>query len=236
MFHDTAHVYDMVYEASGKDYAAESDEIHRLVQIHNPQARTLLDVASGTGGHLRHLQNHYEVSGIDLDPEMVAVGRQGLADVPMTVADMRAFDLGSTFDVVICLFSSIGYMRSIQDLDAAIESMARHLNPEGLLIVDGWLRPDAWMDRAPVQVLVATSEETTVARVGRSVRDRTATRLEMHYLIANQDGIEHVVELHELTLFSNDDYTAAFHRAGLSAELVAGPMEGRDRYLGVHIP
>jgi hypothetical protein len=40
MFRDTAHVYDLVYEASGEDYAADSDEVHHLIQMRNPQARS----------------------------------------------------------------------------------------------------------------------------------------------------------------------------------------------------
>ena len=233
MFHQTAHVYDLIYEASGKDYAAESSEIHALIQQHNPGARTLLDVACGTGGHLRHLRRWYDVTGVDLDPAMLREARKHLPDIHLAEGDMRNLRLRAAFDAVICLFSSVGYMQDTRELDAAIGAMAKHLEPGGVLVVDGWVRPDAWRDGGTPHVEVASSDELQVVRVGRARRDGTTTRLEMHHLIATRDGIEHLVDRHELTLFAPEQYEAAFHAAGLVVEVVGSPMEGRDRYLGV---
>jgi hypothetical protein len=44
-----------------------------------------------------------------------------------TRADMTDFDLGRTYDVVTCLFSAIGIVRTYERLEHAIVSMARHL-------------------------------------------------------------------------------------------------------------
>ena len=54
---------------------------------------------------------------------------------------MTAFDLGCRFDVVTCLFSSIGYVGTVERLDQAIATMAAHLEPGGTLIVEPWLSP-----------------------------------------------------------------------------------------------
>ena len=48
----SAALYDAIYRGIGKDYGAESATIIGLVQAKCPGARTLLDVACGTGGHL----------------------------------------------------------------------------------------------------------------------------------------------------------------------------------------
>jgi hypothetical protein len=37
---------------------------------------------------------------------------------------------------------------------------------------------------------------------------------------------------HELTLYSDDDYRAAFDRAGLRVEITMSPHPDRDRYVG----
>lgn len=158
MFRQTAHIYDLIYEASGKDYAAESSVVHELIQAHHPRARTLLDVACGTGGHLRHLQRSYAVSGVDLDAEMLREARTHLPDVPLVEGDMRTLHLDARFDAVICLFSSIGYMADTAELDAAIGAMTRSLSTGGVLIVDGWVRPDAWRDGGSTNVEVATND------------------------------------------------------------------------------
>jgi hypothetical protein len=36
MFRETAHLYDLIYDAMGKDYAAESAEVRSLLQSRNP--------------------------------------------------------------------------------------------------------------------------------------------------------------------------------------------------------
>ncbi|MGH9007404.1 MAG: class I SAM-dependent methyltransferase [Acidimicrobiales bacterium] len=233
MFEATAPLYDLIYAAMGKDYAAESEAVHRLVQGRRPGARTLLDVACGTGGHLRHLRAHYEVVGADLVPAMLEEARGQLGDVELVEADMRTMDLGRRFDAVVCLFSSVGYLRDAAELDQAVGAMARHLSPGGVLVVDGWVRPDAWRDGSPPRVIVADDGGRSIVRVSRSERHGAVTQLEMHHLIATAEAIEHLVDHHEMRLFEPREYEAAFEAAGLPSEVVEGPMPGRDRYVGV---
>ena len=49
MFSKTAQWYDAIY--SSKDYKAESDAVLSLLKEKYPDARSLLDVACGTGEH-----------------------------------------------------------------------------------------------------------------------------------------------------------------------------------------
>jgi dTDP-3-amino-3,4,6-trideoxy-alpha-D-glucopyranose N,N-dimethyltransferase len=233
VFHHTAHVYDLIYEATGKDYAAESSAVHALIQERKPAAASLLDVACGTGGHLRYLQRWYTVTGVDLDAAMLAEAKKRLPTTPLLEADMRTLRLPTTFDAVICLFSSVGYMRDGEELDLAISAMARHLHDGGVLIVDGWVRPDQWREVDSAHVDVAEGDAVKVVRMSRSHRRGMVTVLEMHHLIATEDGIEHVVDHHELTLFAPEEYEAAFRQAGLAVAVVDSPLEGRDRYVGV---
>ena len=110
MFSRSAHLYDAVY--AFKDYAAEVERLRQVIDARVPSARTLLDVACGTGMHLAELRRWYEVEGLDLDPQLLAFARERLPDVPLHEGDMTAFDLGREFDVVTCLFSSIAYVRT----------------------------------------------------------------------------------------------------------------------------
>src|SRR3990170_3440462 len=110
MFRKTARFYDAIY--SWKDYRTEVDRLDRLIRDRNLTARTLLDVACGTGKHLELLRDGYEVEGLDLDPEMLAIARERLPGVTLHEGDMTSFDLGKRFDVVACLFSSVAYSRT----------------------------------------------------------------------------------------------------------------------------
>jgi len=177
----SARIYDLLYVGSGiKDYPAEAAELHRIIDDACPVAQTLLDVACGTGAHLVEMQRWYAVEGVDLSPAMLAVARTRLPGIPLQEADMRTLDLGKTYDAVTCLFSSIGYMTDPAEMRSAIAHMAAHVAPGGVLIIDGWVRPDQWRDNfRPDSPDVASDDEVTVVRLSVSHRDGNVTELEM---------------------------------------------------------
>jgi hypothetical protein len=75
-FTTSARVYDLLYEAAGKEYAVEAEALHALIQTRRPGAASLLDVACGTGAHLLHMRRHYAVAGVDLAPTMLEAARR----------------------------------------------------------------------------------------------------------------------------------------------------------------
>jgi SAM-dependent methyltransferase len=230
VFSRSARIYDAVY-ASIRDYPLEAAELDRLIQEHRPGARTLLDVACGTGAHLEHLTD-YEAEGLDLDPEMLAVARERLPKVSFHEGDMADFDLGKRFDVVVCMFSSIGYVRSEERLRSAIAAMARHLEPGGVLVVEPWLTPEVWVDRHIGAVFV-DEPELAIARMNVGQREGNVSIFEFEYLVGTPDGIERFTERHELGLFTVEQQLDAFRSAGLEVEHdTEGPM-GRGLYVGV---
>jgi SAM-dependent methyltransferase len=234
LFSRSARLYDVIYE-SIRDYAREAAELDRLIQERRPGARTLLDVACGTAAHLEHLARRYEVAGFDLDPEMLAVARARLPGATFYEGDMAGFDLGRTFDAVVCMFSSIGYVQTEERLRTAIASMARHLGPGGVLVVEPWLTPDIWQD-SHVGAVFVDRPELKIARMNVAGRRGDLSVVDFHYLVATPDGVEHFTEPHELGLFTVEQHLRAFRAAGLAAEHdPEGPM-GRGLYVATAAP
>lgn len=233
MYGKVARIYDLLYSGTGiKDYPAEADTLHRLIQDASPGARTLLDVACGTGAHLEILRRWYMVEGADLSPEMLAVANSRLQNVPLHLADMRTLDLGKKFDAVTCLFSAIGYIADHENMRTAIYRMADHLEPGGVLIVDGWVQPGKWSDvwRGPPDV--ASDKSTMVVRLSVSRRIGSTTELDFHHLVRDETGIDYFVEQHRLELVPTEDYVEAFEAAGLDARVIPDYMPSRDRIVG----
>jgi ubiquinone/menaquinone biosynthesis C-methylase UbiE len=229
MYGPLAPLYDSIY--SFKDYAAESLQIHELIQARRPGARTLLDVACGTGKHLEHLREHYQVEGADSSNEMLEIARRRLPDTPLHHADMRSLGLGKTYDAVTCLFSAIGAMKTADELGAAIARMTEHLAPRGILIVEPWVARDRY-ETGGVYTLVAKEPNLQIARMNVSERDGDLAVLDFHYLIGTDAGIEYVRDRHELGLFGGSHYEDAFRRAGLAVEHEPEGLIGRGLYIG----
>src|SRR5918997_320026 len=142
MYTQSAQFYDAIYHF--KDYTAACKQLATLLQAHAPTAKTLLDVACGTGKHLEYLREYYHVEGLDLNPDMLEIARQRCPGVSFHRADMTDFHLDHDFDVVTCLFSSVAYVRTLENLEQAVANMARHLRPGGMLIVEPWFSPESY--------------------------------------------------------------------------------------------
>jgi SAM-dependent methyltransferase len=213
VFTESAKVYDAIY--SFKDYAGESERLHALIQKHKRSDGTsLLDVGCGTGGHVAYLRQWYAVEGLDLDPNILEVSRQRYPDVPFHQADMVGFDLGRQFDVVVCLFGSIGYAVTLPRMRQAIASMVSHLRPGGVLVVEPWLTPDRY-SAGRLYAQFVDQPDLKVARMNVSAVENGVSILNFHYLIGTPAGVEHVVERHELGLFNDDEYQDAIRAVGL---------------------
>ncbi|WP_329621500.1 class I SAM-dependent methyltransferase [Streptomyces sp. NBC_01255] len=231
---DHADVYDLFYLGRGKDYAAEASDIADLVRSRTPEASSLLDVACGTGTHLEHFTKEFaDTAGLELSEDMLTHARTRLPDATLHQGDMRDFRLGRRFSAVVSMFSSVGYLRTTGELDAAVASFAQHLEPGGVVVVEPWWFPETFAD-GWVSADVVRRDGRTVARVSHSVREGNATRMEVHFTVADPGrGVRHFSDVHLITLFQQAEYEAAFTAAGLRVEYVEGGPSGRGLFVGV---
>lgn len=231
MFTESAELYDAIY-FTFKDYALEAADIARNIRAAHPDARTVLDVACGTGEHARLLvANHgFEVDGVDLNGEFLRLARLKHPAGRFHLADMRDFDLRERYDAVICMFSSIGYLKTLPELERALANFRRHLAPNGIVMVEPWFPPGMVQDghrntRSAEAMGVRVERQTTTSVEGR------LTRLRFDYTIDEGGQIRHTTEIHELGLFTVEETLQAFSIAGLSAEHHAPSERNRGLYV-----
>jgi SAM-dependent methyltransferase len=224
----SARFYDAIY--AWKDYAAEAAHLKAILAARGIPSGRLLDVACGTGRHLALLRDTYEVEGLELDSDMARIARERVPGVAIAEGDMAAFDLGRTFDVVTCLFSSIGYMEEPHQLHAAVAAMARHLRPGGLLVVEPWFHPHQFVE-GYVGGDFHDGEDLKIARIARSWTEGPVSCMEMHHLVGTPGRVDSFVETHRLGLYTDAEYQAAFTAAGLQVEHDPEGLMGRGLYV-----
>ena len=184
-------------------------------------------------GHIPYLRQSFTIEGLYLDPEMLRIAKAKHADVPFHQGDMADFDLGRRFDVVVSLFSSVGYMRTPDRLAKAISAMARHVRPGGVLIIEPFFPPQTWKEpsRAP-GATVSEQPDISIVRMTDRRREGNLATLCFHYLVGTAAGVEHFTEEHEMGLFSDEEHRAAFAGAGMAVAYDEKGLMGRGLYIG----
>jgi len=221
MFENWATLYDDIYAQKGKRYDREVAYLEsRISAVKTSPGRRLLDLACGTGEHLKHFQERFTVIGLDASPAMIEVARKKLPSVPIWQGDMTTFDLGQQWnpvDIITCLFSSIGYLASVDELHLAVARMAGHLAPGGVILIEPAVLPER---------LVPPRESRLKIQSGKRVVHReTSAKLEgrvlkicFRYEVRSGSGVrEAFTDRHSLFSFSRDEYESAFTSAQLGS-------------------
>jgi ubiquinone/menaquinone biosynthesis C-methylase UbiE len=232
MFSKSAQYYDEIYASIDKDYEAEAKKARRFIQKHKQtKGKSLLDVACGTGFHASLLSKYYEVEGLDLDPEMLKVAQKKHPKIRFHQGDMTEFNLERKFDAIVCLFSSIGYVKTKPRLQKAIKNMSKHLFPGSVLLIEPWFSSKQWHPGRPSMTQV-NQPDLKIVRMSYSGQKGKISTIEFQYLIGTSKGIEHSIERHELGLFTHKEYTDAFKSANLNVTHDKEGLDGRGLYIG----
>jgi SAM-dependent methyltransferase len=116
------------------DYAEEAAFFARvLTEACTPAPRTVLELGSGGGNNALYLKSKFEMTLVDLSPQMLAVSRGLNPECEHREGDMRTVNLGRTFDAVF-IHDAIAYMTTTADLDAAISTAYRHCRAGGVAL------------------------------------------------------------------------------------------------------
>lgn len=231
----TAEIYDLLYRSTQgrapRDGRVEAQRVLAEISAERPGSRTLLDVGCGTGRHLPHLGDALELHGLDINRRFLERAREARPDAILHEADMERFEIGIRFDVITCLFSAIAWVGTLARLRATLERFARHLAPGGVIILEPWFTPESYWE-GHVAFNVAEHDGFRVAWAYRQEREDRLSVLEVKYLVATADGVDHYTERHELGLFTDDEYRAAMRDVGL--EVRHDPLGfGRGLYIAV---
>ncbi|MEI4271609.1 class I SAM-dependent methyltransferase [Klenkia sp. LSe6-5] len=117
--------------AEGADLDGEA----RLVDALLPRGSRVLDAGCGPGrvGGALHRAGHH-VTGVDGDPVLVAAAEVDHPGPRWLVDDLTTFDLGETFDGIVCAGNVITFVEPALRRDALTRLLA-HLEPGGRMAI-----------------------------------------------------------------------------------------------------
>jgi ubiquinone/menaquinone biosynthesis C-methylase UbiE len=235
MYKELAKYYDLIY--SWKDYKGEIKRIKELIKKFKiSEGNELLDVGCGTGKHLEYLKDDFSCTGCDVNTEMLDIAKENINGVSFFQADMITLALNKKFDAIISLFSSIGHVKTYDNLEQTIQNFSRHLRRGGVVIIEPWLTKSTY-DTGRPGMTTYDAEDIKIARLNTTKIESDLSILEFYYLIAERDkDVVYFSEKHELGLFEIDKFLEYMTNSGLKAEFLEdGLMKGRGLYIGIKL-
>ena len=116
-------------------YGSESQEFVDLIHQHSSrEVKTLLHLGCGGGHHDHNLRDHFDITGIDINPAMVSLAAKLNPGVAYFEGDMRSLRTENRFDAVL-MADSVNYMLSEDELSSAFTTAYECLAPGGVLVV-----------------------------------------------------------------------------------------------------
>ncbi|MEZ8758664.1 class I SAM-dependent methyltransferase [Vibrio splendidus] len=131
LYTDLSGYYDLM--CVDIDYQAQSNCVRRLHQIFGNGGKTHLDLACGTGPHVRHFIDFgYQSNGLDLNAPMLDIARVRCPEANFSEQNMSSFEVAEPLDLITCFLYSIHYNDGFEKLKECVESVHRALKPEGI--------------------------------------------------------------------------------------------------------
>lgn len=229
-FRDISEYYDALYVK--EEYAPEAARVKELLTGHGvpPQADLLL-LACGTGGHIPYFKHEYRVSGLDLSEDMLGLARKKFPGVPFHLGDLINFTLAADFDAIICLYGSIGFVKTVDNLRASMQRIAAHLRPGGVALITPWSTVEEFQELLVVDAV--DKPDLKIARM-EQVRLKAPKLVEVtfHHLLGKGLDVTYHKQAMEIGLFTRQEYISAMADAGLR---VVEEYRGADVRGGAYI-
>lgn len=233
MYSKSAKYYDDIYASTGKDYPVEASKARKFIQKYKQSnGNSLLDIGCGTGVHAYLFSKYYQVEGLDIEQKMLSIARKKYPNIRFQQGNMVDFKLDCKFDVIVCLFSAIGHVKTKSRLQRTIKNMKQHLLPGGVLLVEPWFAPNQWHS-GRVYTVQVNKPDLKIVRMSRSSQRGSISIVEFQYLIGTPNGIKRDTESLELGLFTKKEYLDAFRSAGMKVIHDPKGLDGRGLYIGI---
>jgi SAM-dependent methyltransferase len=188
-----AELYDLFY--SEKPYAAEAKFVDKCLRKNSDgPCQRLLDVACGTGRHAFAFEKlGYKVVAVDHSKDMLvrarATASEAKSKVRFRLADMRTLDFkDGEFDAAVCLFDSIGYVRSTAAVRQTLKLIRGKLRPGGLLVFEYWHAPTFLQHYSPVRVRRWDLPQGQILRISETSLDRRRRLAHVTYSVCELDA------------------------------------------------
>ncbi len=195
-----------------------------LRQRLGPGRHSLLELGSGGGHTLSHLTAEFDITAVDLSPQMLELSQKLNPDVPHHLGDMREIRLGKQFDAV-GIHDAVCYLLTERDLLATFATARKHLRPGGILLLAPDYLKDSFSGPRVLHWVCTDADPPFTAIEYCHDPDELDTTIEslFFFLIHEPAGLRVVEDRHTTGLFPLTTWLELLDEAGFDAEAVILP-------------
>jgi SAM-dependent methyltransferase len=232
MYTDLAQWWPLI--SSPNDYEDEATYFKEiLLETSNKPPLKMLELGSGGGNNASYLKKHFQMTLVDLSPQMLEVSRLLNPECRHIQGDMRSVELGELFDAVF-VHDAVMYMTSLRDLNRVIETAYVHSREEGVVL----FVPD--FVRETFEPNTKHGGHDGVGRAARYIEwiydpdpADTTYIMDFAYLLKTEpDQMQSIYDRHVMGLFNQNDWLNALNSAGFDPKVMDDPY-GRLVFTGV---
>ncbi|ACL70238.1 class I SAM-dependent DNA methyltransferase [Halothermothrix orenii] len=215
-----ARIYDDVMDAV--PYNLWYDYIHQLLEYYQKTPTRVLELACGTGNMaLRFARNGYLVTALDKSEAMLEVARNKARKdgiyIDFIKSDVRDFSFNEEFDLVFCLFDSLNYILSLQELKKVFENVNQVLSGDGLFIFDMNTIARLMAIKPGTSIIHGRDYKCTWQDIIDEDKKRWKVKLTIYFEGPDDNRDKPYKEIHEETSFKVSEVTGTLKGAGFKA-------------------
>jgi SAM-dependent methyltransferase len=208
-----------------QDYVGEAEFVRRTLREQSSRrVQMILELGCGGGNNASHLKRHFQLTLVDLSPQMLEVSHRLNPECEHVEGDMRTVRVGRTFDAVF-VHDAVMYLTDADDLRRAVETAFVHVAPGGVAL----FMPDCVRETFEARADHGGHDGDTRALrylewiYDPDPSDSTYT-VDYAFLLREADGSVHLEhDRHVEGLFARDEWLQLLGEAGFRPRVLTDP-------------
>jgi len=118
-------------------YKKRATKVVKLIKKYNPKAKTLLELACGTGNFTKQLAKAgFVITATDISKDEIEKAKTKSIDAKFSVADMSKLRATRKYDIICCFWESFRYLPNYKVCEDTLKRIFNALKQDGLFFVD----------------------------------------------------------------------------------------------------
>ena len=218
-------LYPFIFEE--ETFISAQSEVDNLLRLAGLSHGRVLDLCCGPARHALILaQMGFEVTGVDRSPFLLSRAKERVGSAGQTVefveADMREFLRPSSFDLVLNLYTSFGYLPNPEDDLDLLCTIQRNLRPGGIFVIEVLNKEFLLASKQPTLWDEALDGSLSIQHYDVLPG---CSRIQIQWVLVQNDKTSRFK--YEHNVYSGPDLEQMLHVAGFDQIRLFGGLQGR---------